>query len=62
MRYAKSSMLFLLAGILAVAVVPLRASDPVGVYCVIEKVTLEPNDTEPTAVKIWGAFALSTAP
>jgi hypothetical protein len=52
-------MLYVLAAVLAVAVVPLKASDQCGVYALVEKVVLEPNETEPTAVQIWGAFALS---
>ena len=51
-----------LTAVLAFAAIPLRASDPVSVYCIINKVVLEPNETEPTAVQIWGAFALSGAP
>jgi hypothetical protein len=38
---------------------PLRASDPIGIYCVIDRVVLEPNDSQPTAAQIWGAFALA---
>jgi|SRR5579864_891132 len=41
---------------------PLRASDPVGVYCLVEKVVLEPNDANPTAVEIWGAFSFAVPP
>jgi len=39
--------------------VTLGASDFVGVYAVVEKVVLEPSDTAPERVQIWGAFALS---
>ena len=39
--------------------VALRASDMVGVYALIEKVTLEPSETTPQRVQIWGAFAFS---
>ena len=42
-----------------VLTVALRASDMVGVYAVVEKVTLEPSDTAPQRIQIWGAFALS---
>ena len=49
----------LLALVLGVAVVPLRASDPVGIYCMINRVALEPNETEPLTIQIWGAFAFS---
>jgi hypothetical protein len=43
-------------GLLAPA---LRASDFVGVYCLVDKVVLEPNDTEPQRVQIWGAFLMT---
>jgi hypothetical protein len=37
----------------------LRASDPMGLYAVVQKVVLEPSDTEPLRIQIWGAFAVS---
>jgi hypothetical protein len=39
--------------------VALNASDLVGVYAVVEKVVLEPSDTAPDRIQIWGAFALA---
>ena len=36
-----------------------RASDPVGVYCIVEKVVFEPSEANATRVQVWGAFALS---
>jgi hypothetical protein len=39
--------------------VALQASDMVGVYAVAEKVVLEPSDTAPERIQIWGAFALA---
>jgi hypothetical protein len=39
--------------------VALQASDMVGVYAVVEKVMLEPSDTAPERIQIWGAFALA---
>jgi hypothetical protein len=50
-----------LVGMLVVAVASVRASDPCGVYSIIEKVVLEPNSTEPTSIQVWGVFALSDA-
>jgi len=44
------------------AVVPVKASDPVGVYALVERVVFEPNDSAPTAVQIWGAFAIAVTP
>jgi hypothetical protein len=37
----------------------LGASDPIGVYAVIEKVVLEPAQGQPERIQVWGAFALS---
>ena len=42
-----------------VLTVALQASDMVGVYAVVEKVVLEPADTAPQRIQIWGAFALA---
>ena len=46
-------------GLCALTTVTLRASDFVGVYTVVQKIVLEPSDTAPQRVQIWGAFALS---
>src|SRR5689334_1770057 len=48
-----------LAGVVIFGGASIRASDPCGVYALIDKVVLEPNDTEPTSVQIVGAFSLS---
>jgi hypothetical protein len=39
--------------------VALRASDMVGIYGVVERVTLEPSDQAPERIQVWGAFALA---
>ena len=44
---------------LLVAVASVRASDPCGVYSIIEKVVLEPNTAEPTSIQVWGVFAMA---
>ena len=36
------------------------ASDRTGVYAVIDKVVLEPNDQNPERIQVWGAFAVAT--
>jgi len=51
----------LLAG-LALATVPVGASDPVGIYAVVKKVVFEPNNAEPSRVQIWGAFSMTKTP
>jgi hypothetical protein len=58
----KTRMFAVVLSVLAVWAVGrtnLVASDPVGVYAVVEKVVLEPNDTAPERVQIWGAFSLA---
>ena len=58
MRMSRIGGLIVL-GVCALTAVTLRASDFVGVYTVVEKVVLEPSDTAPQRIQIWGAFALS---
>ena len=54
---------FVLAMAITVAMISgaqmLRASDPVGIYAVIEKVVFEPNENAPQRIQVWGAFSLS---
>ena len=42
---------------LASGAVALGASDPLGVYAVVTKVVMEPDECAPTKVQIWGAFS-----
>ena len=51
------SILIILA--LVAATTRLYASDPIGIYGVVDKVVFEPNESNPSAVQIWGAFALA---
>ncbi len=44
----------------AFLVIPLRVSDPVGVYAVIDRVVMEPDATNPTTIQVWGTFAVTT--
>ena len=34
----------------------LAASGQVSIYAIVEKVVLEPNDSAPERIQIWGAF------
>jgi hypothetical protein len=52
-------LLCLAAVLLAVGAQPARASDPVGCYAFVDKVVLEPNDTSPDRIQVWGGFALA---
>jgi hypothetical protein len=35
------------------------ASDPIGIYALIDKVVLEPSEGNPQRVQIWGAFSVA---
>jgi hypothetical protein len=56
-RLTISAMVFL--SLVALSTAPAGASDPLGVYAVIEKVIVEPSDAAAERVQIWGAFALA---
>lgn len=53
-------------GLAAVAallmVAGVKASDPVGVYAMVERVVFEPSESAPKSVQIWGAFTPSVEP
>jgi hypothetical protein len=36
----------------------LRASGPVGIYGIVERVVFEPNEQGAERIQVWGAFAL----
>jgi len=38
----------------------LRASGPLGVYAIVDKVVFEPNESSPQRVQIWGVFMHTT--
>lgn len=50
--------LFLTAATLAVLVTPVVASDPMGLYCIVDRVVLEPTD-QPLRAQVWGTCALA---
>ena len=52
--------LFLVVAAVVVLTMPVRASDPVGVYCLIERVVFEPAD-QPDRAQVWGACAMANA-
>ena len=41
------------------AAASVRASDPIGVFAKIDKVVMEPNDTSPERIQLWGSFCLA---
>src|ERR1043165_3395435 len=61
MKSAKMSILLFLGAVLVLPALILKASDPVGVYAVIDKVVLEPGETSPQRIQIWGTTLSITA-
>jgi len=55
----KLPLLLLFAGIFVLAGNSARASDPIGIFAKIDKVVLEPSDTAPERIQLWGAFCLA---
>jgi hypothetical protein len=49
----------LLVALLSVGAARALASDPIGVYALVDKVVFEPNETNPERVQIRGAFAIA---
>jgi hypothetical protein len=59
----KRRMMWTLLGVTAgliLTVVPTRASDIVGIYCVVTNVVMSPNEKAPTTAQVWGACATAT--
>jgi hypothetical protein len=48
--------------ILPLLAVPVRAADPVGVYGMIEHITVEPASGDPMRIQLWGVFAFADGP
>jgi hypothetical protein len=48
----------LFTAVALIAAAPAPASDPIGVFAVIDRVLLEPADN-PRTIQIWGVFALA---
>ena len=59
MKPNKIRVLVFFAAAFALTAFSVMASDPVGVYAVVERVVLEPSDNSPQRIQVWGAFALA---
>ena len=59
-RHSTSAMVAcILAAAWLLGATPAFASDPVGIYALVEKVVTEPADGTPDRVQVWGVFALA---
>src|SRR5438034_6084567 len=52
-------LLTLLLALFGVGAGRALASDPVGIYALVDKVVFEPNETNPERIQIWGGFAIA---
>jgi hypothetical protein len=51
--------ILLLTALFVLGGTAVRASDPIGVFARIDKVVLEPNDSSPERIQLWGSFCLA---
>lgn len=54
--------LFLIGVVVASDTSELRASGPIAAYAIVENVVMEPNDTAPDRIQVWGVFMLESSP
>lgn len=55
----KLKLLCALGMLITASVWQASASDPVGIYAFVDKVVLEPSDSSPERIQVWGGFALA---
>jgi len=61
MKTRTLGVLVVLSAAGALTGVTLRASVPLGVFAIVERIVLEPSATEPQRIQIWGAFTAWSA-
>jgi hypothetical protein len=59
MQSSKVTTCALISIILALSAATAWASDPIGIYGIVEEVVFEPNENAPQRIQIRGAFALA---
>jgi hypothetical protein len=59
MSRAKVAVTVCIGAVLILSAATLTASDPVGIYAIVEKVIFEPGEAMPQRVQIWGMFSLA---
>ena len=59
-RFVRGKAATLLVAALTLGATTTRASDPIGVYALVDKVVFEPNEPNPERIQVWGAFAFAT--
>ena len=59
MKTRTIAIVLALAAVWTAGAARLDASDPIGLYAVIDKVVVEPAQGQPQRIQIWGSFALA---
>src|SRR6266542_3884809 len=58
-RWNSLKLTTVLLALLGIGAARALASDPVGIYALVDKVVFEPNATKPERIQVWGAFAIA---
>jgi len=59
LRLVHLKALVVLLAVMAASTMQGFASDPIGIYALINKVVLEPSETMPERIQVWGDFTLA---
>jgi hypothetical protein len=59
MKVTKQFTLILLCGLVLCSSAVLLASGPAGCYVIVDKIILEPNDSSPKRIQVWGLFSVA---
>jgi hypothetical protein len=59
MKMKQPLIAVLLFGLIAGGAALLWASGPAGCYAIVDKIILEPNDSAPNRIQVWGLFSVA---
>jgi hypothetical protein len=59
MKVKQGFVMVLLCGLIASSAALLWASGPAGCYVIVDKIILEPNDSAPKRIQVWGLFSIA---
>jgi hypothetical protein len=58
-RGNRLKLVTMLVALFGLAAARVLASDPIGIYALVDKVVFEPSETNPERIQVWGAFAIA---
>jgi len=59
MKLKQTFLLVLLCGLAAGSAAVMWASGPAGCYAIVDKIILEPNESTPKRIQVWGMFSVA---